>query len=201
MFSRAQHREKVTAFPRPSSADSGTDTLSAARRGDVRAFEALYREHCGKVYGLCLRMTRQRELAEDCTQQTFIKAWHNLSRFEGRSAFGSWLHSIAVHVVLSQRRSDKPWLSFDGTLEETADDSSFDLPQVSDAAEVLDLERALSALPDGARYVMVLHTIYGYGHEEIATMLDVAVGTCKAQLHRARRMLRERMERSENEHE
>jgi RNA polymerase sigma-70 factor, ECF subfamily len=171
--------------------------VTAARGGDMRAFERLYRLHSGKVLGLCLRMTRRRDVAEDCVQQTFIRAWRNLNAFEGRSAFGTWLHRIAVNEVLTYSRNH-------GTRSESNDDAVADaqdeLPEGSrdyDAGQVMDLERALATLPPGSRHVVVLQAVYGYSHEEVAEMLGIAVGTCKAQLHRGRRLLRERMGLSE----
>lgn len=195
---------------RPSSAhDASTPSdgilVAAARRGDMRAFEALYRMHCGKVMGLCRRMVRERDAAEDCVQQTFIKAWQNLGMFEGRSSFSTWLHSIAVHVAMTHLRSRKSWLEYGS--ERRADDAfdignraTFDEPQVTDTGAMLDVERALLNLPDGARCVVVLQAIYGYSHEEVAGLLGIAVGTCKAQLHRARQLLRTEL-RLENSHE
>ena len=167
--------------------------VAAARGGDMRAFERLYRLHSGKVMGLCLRMTRRHDVAEDCVQQTFIRAWRSLAAFEGRSAFGTWLHRIAVNEVLTYGRNH-------GTRSESDDDAVADAEtqsaadaKVHDAGEVMDVEHALSMLPAGARHVVVLQAIYGYSHEEVADMLGIAVGTCKAQLHRGRRLLRERM--------
>jgi len=172
---------------------SDVSLVTAARGGDMRAFERLYRTHSGKVMGLCLRMTRRRDVAEDCVQQTFIRAWKNLQAFEGRSSFGTWLHRIAVNEVLSHGRNH-------GTRSESNEDAIEDAiaepgdgHKEYDAGEVMDLERALSTLPDGSRHVVVLQAVYGYSHEECADMLGVAVGTCKAQLHRGRKLLRERM--------
>ena len=162
--------------------------VERARNGDTRAFERLYREHAGRVYGLCLRMTREPHLAEDCTQETFINAWRALSQFETRSSLGTWLHRIAVNVALGKRRKA-------GTVEAP-------LPDEEDAGsgwtletpvEVNEIESAIAALPDGARDALVLHALYGYSHGEAAQMLGIAEGTCKAQLHRARRLLRERL--------
>jgi RNA polymerase sigma-70 factor (ECF subfamily) len=173
-----------------------TRLVEAARRGDTRAFERLYRLHAGRVMGVCVRMCRRRDMAEDCVQQTFIRAWRNLASFEGRSAFGTWLHRIAVNEVLTYARNH-------GTRDETSDPAAVEAADENsvgsagtgefDAAQVMDVERALAGLPDGARHVMVLQAIYGYSHEEVADMLGIAVGTCKAQLHRGRRLLRERM--------
>lgn len=163
----------------------------AARDGDMRAFERLYRLHVGRVLGLCLRMTRRRDIAEDCVQQTFVRAWRNLSMFEGRSAFSTWLHRIAVNEVLTYARNHGTRVEA-GDTDEPVEDMAEGTGEF-DAAEVVDVERALATLPEGARHVVVLQAVYGYSHEEVADMLGIAVGTCKAQLHRGRRLLRERM--------
>jgi RNA polymerase sigma-70 factor (ECF subfamily) len=163
--------------------------VAAARGGDMRSFERLYRLHASRVMGVCLRMCRRRDIAEDCVQQTFVRAWRNLASFEGRSAFSTWLHRIAVNEVLTYARNH-------GTRTETADDADVladDARGEFDAGEVVDVERALASLPEGARHVVVLQAVYGYSHEEVAQMLGIAVGTCKAQLHRGRQLLRERM--------
>jgi RNA polymerase sigma-70 factor (ECF subfamily) len=164
--------------------------LRAAARGDVTAFEALYREYVGGVYGLCLRLTRQREAAEDCTQETFVAAWRNLGAFAGRSRFSTWLHRIAVNQVLSRQAGLAARL--EKLASDTAAEQMPDLP-ASDATPPLDLERAVEQLPDGARHVLVLVGIYGYSHEEAAQALGIAAGTCRAHLFRARRLLGERM--------
>jgi RNA polymerase sigma-70 factor, ECF subfamily len=166
--------------------------VARARTGDAAAFEMLYRLHVGRIHGLCLRMTGRPDVAEDCTQDAFIRAWRSLERFEGRSAFGTWLHRIAVNEVLGRARRRGPFLeSVDGLAP--ADVPQSDDDAESDAAVVFDLETAIASLPEGARHVLVLQAIYGYSHEETADMLGVAVGTCKAQLHRARRLLKSRI--------
>jgi RNA polymerase sigma-70 factor (ECF subfamily) len=170
--------------------------VDAARGGDTRAFERLYRLHSGRVMGVCLRMCRRRDMAEDCVQLTFVRAWRNLSAFEGRSAFGTWLHRIAVNEVLTYARNHGTRTEPGESLDDT-DEVASDLGGEFDAGEVVDVERALSSLPSGARHVMVLQAVYGYSHEEVAEMLGIAVGTCKAQLHRARKLMRERMGISE----
>jgi len=166
--------------------------VARARRGDPGAFELLYREHAGRVHGLCLRMTGQREAAEDCTQEAFLNAWRALPGFELRSSFSTWLHRIAVNTVLARgrspmRRLESPLAGADG------EDLDFEDTRQGDPAAPIDLERAIASLPEGARHVLVLYGVYGHTHEEAATMLGIAVGTCKAQLHRARQLLRERM--------
>jgi RNA polymerase sigma-70 factor (ECF subfamily) len=176
---------------------SDAGLVEAARRGDMRAFERLYRLHSGKVLGLCLRMTRQREIAEDCVQQTFLRAWRNLAAFEGRSAFGTWLHRIAVNEVLTHARNRGT--RSEGTSLPTRDEDEDALDNMADGAvaadsgDVMDVEKALASLPEGSRHVVVLQAVYGYSHEEVADMLGIAVGTCKAQLHRGRKLLRERL--------
>jgi RNA polymerase sigma-70 factor (ECF subfamily) len=165
--------------------------IERARAGDTRAFERLYREHTGRVYGLCLRMTREPQTAEDCTQETFINAWRALARFETRSSFGTWLHRIAVNVALARRRKaarDEPVADVDVEEEGAAPDWTLETP-----VEVREIEDAIGTLPEGARDALVLHALYGYSHTEAAHMLGVAEGTCKAQLHRARKLLRERL--------
>jgi RNA polymerase sigma-70 factor (ECF subfamily) len=164
--------------------------VERARAGDARAFERLYREHAGRVYGLCLRMTREPHLAEDCTQETFINAWRALPRFETRSSLGTWLHRIAVNVTLAKRRKATRY-------EPVAQDEEQEIVEtewtVETPVEVEEIETAIGDLPQGARDALVLHALYGYSHTEAAQMLGVAEGTCKAQLHRARKLLRERL--------
>jgi RNA polymerase sigma-70 factor (ECF subfamily) len=164
--------------------------VQRACAGDARAFERLYREHVGRVYGLCLRMTRDPAVAEDCTQETFINAWKALARFETRSSLATWLHRIAVNAALAKRRKATPVLESPVETAEEAVESDWTLET---PLEVNEIEAAIERLPDGARDVLVLYAIYGYSHVEAAEMLGVAEGTCKAQLHRARNLLRERL--------
>jgi RNA polymerase sigma-70 factor (ECF subfamily) len=175
-----------------SSAESGAELVSRACRGDVGAFEDLYRQHVGRVYGLCLRMTGHPQSAEDLTQDTFVNAWRSLPGYEGRSSFSTWLHRIAVNAVLAKRRSPQGRNEVSMT-DDAGEQVEFEAHAAMDEATPIDVERAIAALPPGARDIVVLHGIYGYSHEEAATMLGVAVGTCKAQLHRARHLMRARM--------
>ena len=177
--------------PAPADFPEG-ELVRRAATGDRGAFEALYRRHCGHVYGLCLRMTGAPDLAEDCVQEAFVKAWRNLGEFRGQSAVGTWIHRIAVNEVLSRQRQDRRREDFLAVVDEdTAGQwqGRMGRPLVDE-----DLEKAIGQLPRGARNVLVLHGVYGYSHEEAAQMLGIAVGTCKAQLHRARHLLNERME-------
>ena len=129
-----------------------------AKTGDESAFEALYRATVGKIYGLCLRMTADPSLAEDCTQNTYVRAWQKLAEFRGESGITTWLHRIAVNEVLGAHRREKRHLHEEADLTLIGERFSVDI----------DLERAISALPQRAREVFVLFGIYGYGHKETA---------------------------------
>ncbi|MEJ2513659.1 MAG: sigma-70 family RNA polymerase sigma factor [Gammaproteobacteria bacterium] len=168
--------------------------VARARSGSVDAFEALYRRYSGRIHALCLRMTRSAMVAEDCVQETFVQAWQHLDRFEGRSAFGTWLHRIAVNRVLSVQRAESRRPAMLVAVGEDGDDPWGAAPGATDPGTDMDLERAIASLPDGARNVFVLQAVCGFSHEETARMLGIAVGTCKAQLHRARKLLEERLE-------
>jgi RNA polymerase sigma-70 factor (ECF subfamily) len=173
-----------------------SDTLLVRRAsgGDVAAFEALYRRNSGKVYAVCLRMTGDRQRAEDCTQEAFVQAWRRIGSFQGRSAFSTWLHRIAVNQVLSMQRKEARRPGFVEVVEERTEEPD-KARRPRDGGLQMDLEDAIRSLPDGARNVFVLLAVHGYSHQEAANMLGVAVGTCKAQLHRARRLLAQRLDR------
>jgi RNA polymerase sigma-70 factor (ECF subfamily) len=157
-----------------------------AQRGDVRAFEQLYHLYLDRIYGLCMRLVRNTAVAEDCTQQAFVNAWTALPDFKARSSFGTWLHRIAANVAIGVRRKvARAPVGLAPQFEGIGGPVIFDTP-----VEVRDIEAAIQALPDGARDVLVLYGIYGFSHAEVATMLGLAEGTCRAQLHRAREILR-----------
>ena len=164
--------------------------IARARSGDTRAFEALYREHVDRVYGLCLRMTGNVSEAEDCAQEAFIQAWNKLAKFRGDSAFGTWMHRIAVNAVLGRIRKSKREQDRIQAVAETASSPV----SLGDTGELRDLSEAIDRLPEGARHVFVLNAVYGYSHEESSNMLGIAVGTSKAQLYRARRLLAQQLE-------
>ena len=160
-----------------------------AQRGDVRAFEQLYRLYLDRIYGLCMRLVRNPAAAEDCTQQAFINAWTALPGFKARSSFGTWIHRIAANVAIGDRRRvARSPVGIAQELEAIGGPVVFDTP-----VEVSDIEAAIQALPEGARDVLILCGIYGFSHAEVATMLRIAEGTCRAQLHRAREILRGRL--------
>jgi RNA polymerase sigma-70 factor (ECF subfamily) len=186
----------VTLALRATNPEDVTELARAAGAGDEAAFEALYREHAGRVHALCLRLTGDRVRARELMQDVFVRAWERLGTFRGESAFGSWLHRIAVNVALSAHRGES---RFRRRVESAArlPEREPDAMITGDARLALDmdLERAIAALPPGARTVFVLHDVEGYRHEEIARLTGTAVGTSKAHLFRARRLLREALER------
>lgn len=157
---------------------------------DAVAFEELYRDNAGRIYALCLRMCGDAEQAEDLTQDVFIRAWKSLGSFRGESQLSTWLHKMAVNVCLN-------WLSRGGRRHRQnvyLDDVSVLEERRSSVPETrMDLERAIATLPPRARQVFVLHDVEGYRHEDIARMSGIAVGTVKAQLHRARKLLQQRL--------
>jgi RNA polymerase sigma-70 factor (ECF subfamily) len=174
----------------PESVASEDVWIGQAQRADARAFEALYRLHVDKVYGLCLRMTGNVSEAEDCTQETFIQAWNKMLKFRGDSAFSTWLHRIAVNTVLGRIRKSKR----EQDRIQAVNDVQPARAATGDTGELRDLAEAVDRLPERARHVFVLHAVYGYSHDEAAAMLGIAAGTSKAQLHRARRLLAQQLE-------
>lgn len=171
----------------PRAEDEDGELVRRAVAGDVRAFEQIYRRHIGRVHGAVWRLSGMNPArAEELTQEAFVRAWQKLESFRFESAFTTWLHRLAVNVALMDLRRHNP--------EESVDDSI--LEEVSEpvrpfcAGERADLERAVANLPPRARAVLVLHDIEGWKHEEISRELGMAVGSSKAQLHRARGLLK-----------
>jgi RNA polymerase sigma factor (sigma-70 family) len=173
--------------------DAESELIRRAQAGDCAAFDGLYALTAGRVFAVLLRLCADREAAERLTQDTFVMAWRRIGTFRGQSRFTSWLHRIAVNFVLQDgratgRREARVLTVEDGVLHEAAE-----RPASTDLR--IDLERAIARLPAGARTALVLHDIEGYTHDEIAAMTGVAQGTVKSQLHRARRLLQERLNR------
>ena len=163
--------------------------VALAAAGDVRAFEALYRAHLPRVHSLVRRMTAGRD-ADELTQDVFVRVWQKLGTFRGDASFTTWLHRLAVNVVIERFRTEKTRRArmHDG------EDIFEVLPGPAQTRDLgMDFEAALEKLPDGAREIFVLHDVEGYKHTEIAAMLEIAPGTSKAQLHRARMMLRKHL--------
>jgi RNA polymerase sigma-70 factor (ECF subfamily) len=162
--------------------------IDKIKRGDAEAFEKLYRSYAGRVYASCLRLSGDPDRAEELTQDVFLRLWEKIDTFKGRSAFSSWLYRLTVNLVIDKLRSEQRrhgWESMDDDVE------SFPYARGETSPDTrLALETAIASLPFGARIVFVLHDIEGYRHEEIGEMTGMATGTSKAQLHRARRLLR-----------
>jgi len=167
------------------------EDVTAAASGDRRAFERLYRTHVNRVYAICLRMLADQQLAEEVTQDVFVRVWQKLPGFRGESAFSTWLHRVAVNVALSRRKR----ASVHGA--RAADDDILDEAPARAVfvGERLDLDAAIAGLPAGARRVFVLHDVEGFTHEEIGEALGITSGGSKAQLHRARMLLRAALNR------
>lgn len=159
-----------------------------AAGGDAHAFARLYREHAGRIHSLARRMAGDDE-ADELTQDVFVRAWEKLRTFRGESAFGTWLHRLAVNLILAKRATRAKRRGREAGNE--ALEWTPARPATPDVA--MDFETAMRHLPDGAREIFVLFDVEGYRHEEIAEMLGLSVGTTKSQLHRARMILREHL--------
>ena len=194
----------ATARPMPSvilAPDAPTDPtqadiLARAQAGDHHAFAQLYSLHKRRIYSLCLRMVDNNSTAEDLTQEAFIQLHRKITTFRGDSAFSTWLHRLAVNVVLMHlRKKGLSLISLDEAMEPVSEERagrSFGAPDLtlSGAIDRLVLERAIEELPPGYKLIFVLHDIEGYEHNEIASMLDFSIGNSKSQLHKARMKLR-----------
>jgi RNA polymerase sigma-70 factor, ECF subfamily len=176
---------------------SESEAIARCLQGDQRAFETLYGMHKRRVYSLCLRMVNNSGEAEDLAQEVFMQLFRKISTFRGESAFSTWLHRLAVNVVLMHLR--KKGLN-EISLDEEADDENQDLPRkeygeedlnLAGAVDRATLERAIGALPKGYRTIFVLHDVEGYEHNEIADIMGCSIGNSKSQLHKARLKLRD----------
>lgn len=201
----------MTAHLRPSAPDLGPDPSPAtparerapaasgddepalvrrAQRGEHAAFEQLYRRHVGRVYALCARLTGDRQRAAERTQDVFVRAWEALPAFRAEAELAHWLRRIAINAELTSARSERR-----RPTETMSDAAEPPARGQRDVAAGIDLERAIAALPAGARTAFVLHDVEGFTHEEIAQRTGLAAGTIRAQLHRARRLLMEALDR------
>jgi len=183
---------------------SEADAIEQAKQGDAQAFEALYNLHKRRVYSLCLRMTANTAEAEDLTQEAFLQLFRKIGTFRGESAFSTWLHRMAVNVVLMRlRKKGLPIVPLDdaGDSEEDAAKKEPGAPDTALAGSVdrLELQRAVEALPPGYRSIFVLHDVEGYEHNEIAGLVGCSIGNSKSQLHKARMKLRELLKASRAE--
>ena len=176
----------------PRGSSDEREDVRRASAGDVEAFERLYRRHVPRIHGLTRRMLGE-DLADEVTQDVFVRAWKKLDTFRGDAAFGTWLHRVAVNLVLARRkelgrRRDRFVADGEAALQREA-------RAVPRPTTRIELDAALARLPEGARQVFVLHDVEGYRHREIAELLGVTTGTTKAQLHRARMILRRHLGR------
>jgi RNA polymerase sigma-70 factor (ECF subfamily) len=186
---RAPEEDQLAVSADMTTPEGDLRDVRLATEGDTRAFERLYRGHSARVHGLARRMVGHEE-ADELTQDVFVRVWEKLDSFRGEAAFGTWIHRVAINVMLARqeaRRRDR------GRFED--DDAKLDVAPVAprEAESSVDLETALASLPEGARKVFVLHDMEGYKHHEIAQMLKITVGTSKSQLHRARMLMREQL--------
>ncbi|MBI1795470.1 MAG: RNA polymerase sigma factor [Candidatus Eisenbacteria bacterium] len=177
----------------PDTVPAASDAIDVrlAAGGDARAYERIYRRHVPRIHGLARRMAGDDD-AGDLTQMIFVRAWERLGSFRGDAAFGTWLYRLAINVILGRRAATR-------TERERRDHGEGVIEAIparpARSEHRIDFDAAIGRLPPGARRVFVLHDIEGYKHEEIARMLRVTAGTSKAQLHRARMLMRAHLER------
>jgi RNA polymerase sigma-70 factor (ECF subfamily) len=179
---------------------SEAEAIQRARHGDQNAFECLYRLHSRRVYAVCLRMAGNSAEAEDLTQEAFLLLFRKIHTFRGESAFSTWLHRLAVNIVLMRLRKKLPPIySIEAALDPD-DETTLPHPAsmigapdllLEGSIDRINLERCIEQLPMGYRTIFVLHDIEGYEHHEIAEILGRSVGVSKSQLHKARTRLRE----------
>ena len=163
--------------------------ISSAKRGNKQAFHSLYEMHIARVYALCYRLTGEKGMAEDASQEVFIQVWKKLDNFDGQSLFSTWLHSVTANITISYMRKQKGWVQRMFNLEAS---TIHEMAAESNSTDI-DLEALIIKLPERARMVFVLHALEGYRHEEVATMLNMAVGSSKAQFFRAKQLLKDFM--------
>ena len=185
---------KLTA-KQPESDLTEADAIRQAKDGDAVAFEHLYKAHCRRVYGLCLRMIKNPAEAEDLTQQAFLQLFRKIGTFRGESGFSTWLHRVTVNIVLMHLRRKKPTEILCEDLDRRASDDEGPREHASSdtsmlgAIERFNLMRAIRKLPSGYKQVFLMHDVIGYEHSEIAGLLGCSTGCSKSQLHKARKRL------------
>jgi RNA polymerase sigma-70 factor, ECF subfamily len=161
--------------------------IERVRCGEAEAFKILYHKNVGKIYALCFRISGNRYKADLLTQDAFVKAWENIEKFRGESSFSTWIYRIAVNNALEAFRLKKRRILKFISISENI------FYEKKDSGNKIDLEKAISLLPEKARLVFILHDVEGYRHDEIAAMMAISSGTSKAQLHRARKILRKNL--------
>ncbi|MDO6426182.1 RNA polymerase sigma factor [Thalassotalea sp. 1_MG-2023] len=171
------------------SQDQDFELVTQAQRGEQHAFIELYQRHHKRIYALCWRMLADKDSAEDICQEVFVQMWQKISHFRGDSKFSTWFHSVATNVVLNHLRKQKTWIQKVFSVEDKFVEEQTVV--MSDHVEVHELDKHIQQLPERARIVFVLFAVEGYRHEEIASMTGMAVGSSKAQYHRAKTLLKE----------
>jgi len=194
-----REEKKVFSF---SQATNDSMTVKAAQDGDLAAMTWIYEKYRRRIYNLCLRMLRDQADAEDLTQDVFVQLFRKISTFRGESAFSTWLHRLAVNMVLMDIRSRNSkrysWVPI-----EDNDEHEESFPErfgredqgLRSSLDRIILKNAMENLPPGYRMVFLLHDVHGYEHQEIAEILHCSVGNCKSQLHKARLKMRRLFER------
>jgi RNA polymerase sigma-70 factor, ECF subfamily len=194
----------LTDRRQPKGGLSEAEAIARAKQGDAEAFEVLYNLHKRRVYSLCLRMTANTAEAEDLAQEAFLQLFRKIGTFRGESAFSTWLHRMAVNVVLMHlRKKGLPVVSLEETTEGTEETPKKDFGAedlaLSGSIDRLQLQTAVDRLPPGYRTIFVLHDVEGYEHNEIANLVGCSIGNSKSQLHKARMKLREFLKTSRAE--
>ncbi|PYX61424.1 MAG: RNA polymerase subunit sigma-24 [Acidobacteria bacterium] len=194
----------MTDARQPQDRLSEAEAIEKAKQGDAQAFEVLYNLHKRRVYSLCLRMTANAAEAEDLTQEAFLQLYRKIATFRGESAFSTWLHRMAVNVVLMRlRKKGLPVVPLEETIETEEEAPKKELggedAKLAGSIERLQLERAIERLPPGYRTIFVLHDVEGYEHNEIAGIVGCSIGNSKSQLHKARLKLRDFLKTSRAE--
>jgi RNA polymerase sigma-70 factor (ECF subfamily) len=169
------------------------ELVRKAGSGDHGTFKQLFDDNVNRIYAFCLRMCSNVQAAEELTQDVFVKAWEKLGSFRGESKFSTWLHRIAINEFLMQKRTEKRYMQ---RVIQTDDIQQYD--SAGDRTDYhfntnIDIENAISTLPEQAKIVFILYDIHGYKHKEIAGLMNIETGTSKAHLHRARKLLREEL--------
>src|SRR6201987_5336445 len=180
------------------------EAIERAKQGDAAAFETLYQLHKRRVYSLCLRMVSNPSQAEDLAQEAFLQLFRKIGTFRGESAFSTWLHRMAVNVVLMQlRKKGLPIVPLEENIETEEEtprkEPGADDPRLAGSIDRMQLQRSIAALPPGYRMIFLLHDVEGYEHNEIAEIVGCSIGNSKSQLHKARMKLRDllKMNRAE----
>jgi RNA polymerase sigma-70 factor (ECF subfamily) len=182
---------------------SEAEAIERAKSGDAEAFEVLYNLHKRRVYSLCLRMTTNTAEAEDLTQEAFLQLFRKIGTFRGESAFSTWLHRMAVNVVLMRlRKKGLQVVPIEETVETEEETPKKELggqdPVLAGSIDRLEMQKAVDNLPPGYRTIFVLHDVEGYEHNEIAGIVGCSIGNSKSQLHKARMKLRELLKTSQS---